>query len=100
MIECYPKSARDQSRLHQSGKKVLPRIFIGYALIAAGICKGDVLVADIEELENLDASEIDARRLDAKEVITPENGENFRFPVADGTVKLSGGDEGIGKIHL
>ena len=52
-----------------------------------------ILVADIEELEILDASEIRARRLNAKEIITPENGENFVFPMAGGTVKLSGRDQ-------
>ena len=40
------------------GKKVLPGLFLGYALYAGGIWKGDVLVADIEELETMDASEI------------------------------------------
>ena len=35
---------------------VLPGTFLGYALIAGGISKGDILVADIEELEKLDAS--------------------------------------------
>ena len=38
-------------------------------------------VTDTEELENLDASEIDAR--------TQKNGLNFMFLIADGTVKLS-----------
>ena len=51
------------------------------------------MVADFEELEILDASEIHARRLNAKEVLMPKNGENFTFPSADGTVKLSGGDQ-------
>ena len=55
MVECHPVSARDQSRLHQYGKKVLPGIFLGYALFAGGIWKGDVMVADTEELRNLDA---------------------------------------------
>ena len=32
---------------------------------------------DIEELENLDTSEIHAQRLHAKEIITPKNGENL-----------------------
>ena len=41
-------SAKDQSRIHQFGKKVLPGLFL----------KGDVLVADFEELETMDASEI------------------------------------------
>ena len=40
----------------------------------------------------MDASELHARRLNA-EVITPQNGETFVFPIADGKVKLSGGDQ-------
>ena len=32
------------------------------------------MVADTEELENLDASETHARRLNAKEVLKPKNG--------------------------
>ena len=32
MVENHHISARDQSRLHQFGKKVLPGIFLGYAL--------------------------------------------------------------------
>ena len=40
----------------------------------------------------MDASEIHARRLNVKEVLTPMKGDNFTFPVADGTVKTSGGD--------
>ena len=57
-----------------------------------GIWKGDILIADIEELEQMDASEIHARKLNAKEVLTPMKGENFIFPVADGTLKISRGD--------
>ena len=51
------------------------------------------MAADIEELEQMDASEIHAKRLNAKEVLTPMSGEKFIFPIADGTVKLSGGDQ-------
>ena len=50
------------------------------------------MIADIEELEEMDASEIHARRPNAKEVLTPINCENFIFPFADGTVKTPGGD--------
>ena len=60
-------SSKDQSRLHQFGKEV-PGIFLGCALHAERIWKGDILVADNEELERMDESEIHARRLDAKEV--------------------------------
>ena len=69
MVEYHPVSAKDQSRLHQFGVKVLPGIFLGYALYAGGIWKGDIMVADIEELEEMDASELHARRLNAKEVL-------------------------------
>ena len=38
------------------------------------------MVADIEELEEMDASELHARRLKAKEVLTPQRSGNFVFP--------------------
>ena len=38
------------------------------------------MIADIEELEEMDASEIHARRLNAKEVLTPMKGVNFYIP--------------------
>ena len=69
LVEYHPITAKGQSRIHQFGKKVLPGLFLGYALYAGGIWKGDVLVADLEELETMDASEIYWKRLNAKEVI-------------------------------
>ena len=74
------------------GKKVLPGLFLGYALYARGIWKGDVLIAILEELETMDASEIYSKRLNAKEVIFPKQGE-FIFPIADGRIKTRGGDQ-------
>ena len=71
LVEYHPISAKDQSKSHQFGKKVLPGLFFGYALYAGGIWKGDVLVADLEELETMKASEIYSKRLNAKEVIFP-----------------------------
>ena len=41
----------------------------------------------------MDASEIYSKRLNAKEVLTSMSGEKFKFPIADGTVKLSGADQ-------
>ena len=46
VVEYHPISIRDQFRLHQFGKRVLPGIFLGYALIAVRIWKGDILIAD------------------------------------------------------
>ena len=86
LVEYLPNSERDKAIIHQFGQKVLTGIFLGYAL------KGDILKADIEELEKLDASEIYPRRLNAKEVlITHKHGE-FVFLVTDGSATLSGRD--------
>ena len=63
MVEHHPISARDQSGIHQCGKKVLPGNFLGYELIVDGIWKGDMMIAEIAELEKLDASEIYPRRI-------------------------------------
>ena len=41
----------------------------------------------------MDASEINAGRLNAKEVLTSQNVEMFLIPIADGTIKLFGGDQ-------
>ena len=93
MVEYHPISAKDQSKQHQFGAKILPGIFRCYALYAEGIWKGDVMVPDIEELKEMDASELHARRLNAKEVLTPQRSGNFIFPVADGTDKIFGEEQ-------
>ena len=36
MVEYHPISAKDQSRLHQFGGKILPGIFLGYV-----VCTGE-----------------------------------------------------------
>ena len=87
LVEYHPVTAKDQSQPHQFGG-----LFLGYALYAGGIWKGDVLIADLEELETMDASEIYSKRLNAKEVIFPKHGE-FIFPIADGRIKTSGGHQ-------
>ena len=93
LVEYHPITAKDQSRIHQFGKRVLFGLFLGYALYAVGrIWKGDVLIADLEELETMDSSEIYSKRLNAKEVIFPKQGE-FIFPIADGRIKTLGGDQ-------
>ena len=33
LVEYYTISAKDQSRIHQFGKKVFPGLFLGYALL-------------------------------------------------------------------
>ena len=40
LVEYHPISAKDQSRIHQFGKKVLFGLFLGYALYAGGNLEG------------------------------------------------------------
>ena len=91
--EAKNEFAKYQSRIHQVGKKVSRGLFLGYALYAGEIWKGDVLVADLEELETMDASEIYSKRLNAKEVIFPKEKGEFIFSIADGRIKTPGGDQ-------
>ena len=90
MVEYHPISAKDISRLHQCGPKVLPGFFFGYVIVSrCPVEKSGTetsMIADIEELEEKDASELHARRLNAKD-------GNFIFPVADGTAKISGREQ-------
>ena len=51
MAEYHRISAKDQSRLHQFGAKVLPGTCLGYAFYVGGIWYGDIMVAVSEELE-------------------------------------------------
>ena len=92
LVEYYAKTAKDRSRIHRFGKKVLPGLFLGYALYAGGVWKGDIMVADIEELETMDASEFHCKRLNAKEAIFFPKIMEF-FPAADGRINLSGKDQ-------
>ena len=90
MVEYHPISARDQPRLHQLGKKVLPGIFLGYELIAGKIWKGDTLIADLEDLVKLDASIIYPLRINAKEALIRQKKMNSYSQIANNTAKLSG----------
>ena len=92
MVEYHPISTRDQSRLYQFGKKVLLGIFLRYELIAVRIWKRVILIADLVDLEKLDASHISPRRINAKEILIKQKRDQFIFPVAEGTAKLSGRD--------
>ena len=94
LVEYYPISAKDQSRIHQFGKKVLPGLFLGYALNAGRIWKGDILVADIEELGTMDASEIYSEKTQCERGDISQT-RRIYFPVADGRIKLPGGDQDL-----
>ena len=63
-----------------------------FLLIAGRMWKGDILVADMEDLEKFNASDIYPRRINAKEILIRQKDDEFIFPFADGTAKLSGRD--------
>ena len=67
---------------------IVPRI----RSVRGKIWKGDVLIADLEELETMDASEIYSKTLNAKQVIFPKQGEII-FPIADVRIKRLEGDQ-------
>ena len=85
-----PKTCRDCTNLVQNSCHVYS---LDWRCTRGGMWKGDILVADTEELEQMDASVLYARRLNAMELLTPMKGEKFIFPVADWTVIISGGDQ-------
>ena len=62
LVEYHPITAKDQSRIHQLGKKVLPGLFLGYALYAGELGRMTYWS------QTMDASEIFSKRLNAKEV--------------------------------
>ena len=92
-VEYHPVTAKAVKNPSINLEKVLPGLFLGYALYALGIWKSDVQIADLEELETMDASEIYSKILNAKEVIFLKEKEEFTFPIADGRIKNPGGDQ-------
>ena len=97
MVEYHPIAAKDQSRLHQCGKQVLPGIFLGYAWCAGGIWKEGILVAEIEELENSTRQRSMLEGSMHKKCSRRKRANILKFPIADGTAELFGRDHGIRK---
>ena len=71
------KSCRD---CISSARKSYQELFSVMYYTRGEIWKGEIMVADVEELDKMDASEIHAGRLNAKEVLTPKNGEHVDIP--------------------
>ena len=87
MVEYRPISAKDQSRLHQFGQKVLPGIFLGY-----GVDRGENLERRYWWLQTLRSWKFWTRQ-SAKEITSKKKTVFYLIsPVADGTAKLSGRD--------
>ena len=93
MVEYHPISVKDQSRLHQFGEKVLPGIFLGYALVESG--KEILWLQTLRSSENWTRQKSMLKGSMRKNLITPKSGDNFTFPIADGTATLFGKDYGV-----
>ena len=93
---------KNLSRLQSIWSNSLAR-YIPWICIKRGVKsgKGDILIADIEKLDQMDASEIHASRHKAKEVLTLMKGEKIHLPSRRwNSKKISGGDRRPRNIHL
>ena len=96
-VEYHPFSTKYQSRIHQFGKKVQPGTFLGYVLYAGEFGRrhfgcGPWGVGD--------ESEIHAKRLNAKEVITHKKWCKFHILGRRWKSKIFGRRSGTENIHL
>ena len=80
LVEYYPITAKDQSRIHQFGKKIFSQFFLEYTLYAEGIWQGDVLVGDLAELETMDASEIYSKKTQCERGDISQRKKRIYFP--------------------
>ena len=84
MVENHPISAKDESMLHQPGKKVLPGIFLGYALVAGEGASGREILQTRRSWEHWTRQ---------KSTLEDSRVNNSMFLFADGTAKLQGDHE-------
>ena len=93
MVEYHPISARGLSRIHQFGKKVSPGIFLGFELIAGRFWEGDIRIADFRRFgKSWRIRNLSSKNQPERSIWQHKKDDDFIFPVADGTAKLSGRD--------
>ena len=101
MVEYHPISAKDLSRLHQIGTKVLLVTFLGCAFLRGESGKEIFWSQTMRRWKNWTRPKcVLGDSLQRNWFIKPKNCEFFIFPIADGAVKLSGRDQVFPKIHL
>ena len=89
VVEYHPISTRDQMRIHQFLEGSIAGNLSRICIDRGGLWKRDP-DSRFGRLGNMDASEIYSRRINAKEVLIRQKGNDFIFPFADGTAKLPG----------
>ena len=93
MIEHHPISAKDLSQLHQFDTKVSLYFFLGHGLHAGESGKETLWSQTLRSWKGRTHQKSTQEDSMQRKWITPMNGENFIFPIADRTVKRSGGDQ-------
>ena len=92
LVEYHPITAKDQSRIHQFGKKVLPGLFLRNALYAGEFGRVTYWSQTLRSWKRWTHRKSTQKRLNLKEVIFPKEKGEFIFPTADGRIKTLGGD--------
>ena len=94
LVGYYPISAKDQSRIHQFGKKVLPGLFLGYALYA-GVEFGRVTywLQTLRSWKRWTHQKSTLKKTQCKGSIISQRKWKIHFPAADGRIKFIGGDQ-------
>ena len=85
LVEYIPITAKDKSIIHQFGQKTLKGRFSGYVLRAGRVWSGDLMIADYEDLQKSEASEMNVKDFKNQEVFVKED---YEFQCAKGTLKL------------
>ena len=99
LVEYHPKIAKDQSRIHQFGKKILPGLFLGYASYAVWeFGRMTYWSQTLRSWRRWTHRKSTQKRLNAKEVIFPK--EKGIFPNRRWTNQTSWRRSGTENIHL
>ena len=85
--------AKDQSRIHQFGKKIFPGMFLGHASVRVENLEGWHTGCRHWGVGSMDSSGIYSKRLKCKRGDTSQRKLKIHFPGADGRIKLPGGDQ-------
>ena len=93
LVEYHPITAKDLSRIHQFGKKVLPALFFGALCTRGEFGRVTYWLQTLRSWRRWTHRKSTQKRLNAKEGIFPQENGKFIFPVADGRIKFIGGDQ-------
>ena len=98
LVEYHPITAKDQSRIHQFGKKVLPGLFLGYALYAGEFGKVTYWLQTLRSWRRWTHRK--STRKDSMQKSDISQTMRIYFPIADGTNEDTRRRSGTENIHL